>query len=200
MAQQQATNPVKLIVVGVGGVGKSALTLHFMYDEFVEDYEPTKADSYRKNITYGQETVHLHILDTAGQEDYAGIRDAFYRSSEGFLLVFDLTDHDSFNSISDFWEQILRVKGTDTPTPILVLGNKLDLTANRRVDHEEAKRWCDERNLKYLETSAKTKENVEAAFLGLAGVLHAQKQQQRMNNVSKPPGERSRKKLRCNIL
>lgn len=54
------------------------------------------------------------------------------------------------------------MKGTDTPTPILVLGNKLDLTANRRVDHEEAKRWCDERNLKYLETSAKTKENVEA--------------------------------------
>lgn len=68
MAQQPPPqNLIKLIVAGVGGVGKSALTLHYMYDEFVEDYEPTRADSYRKKINFGEEDIHLHILDTAGK-------------------------------------------------------------------------------------------------------------------------------------
>lgn len=64
----------KVIMVGSGGVGKSALTLQFMYDEFVEDYEPTKADSYRKKVVLDAEVVQIDILDTAGQEDYAAIR------------------------------------------------------------------------------------------------------------------------------
>lgn len=64
----------KVIMVGSGGVGKSALTLQFMYDEFVEDYEPTKADSYRKKVVLDAENVQIDILDTAGQEDYAAIR------------------------------------------------------------------------------------------------------------------------------
>lgn len=71
-AQQPALH--KVIMVGSGGVGKSALTLQFMYDEFVEDYEPTKADSYRKKVVLDAENVQIDILDTAGQEDYAAIR------------------------------------------------------------------------------------------------------------------------------
>ena len=68
MTQQQSQqNFVKLIVAGVGGVGKSALTLYYMYDEFVVDYEPTRADSYRKKIFFGNEEVQLHIIDTAGK-------------------------------------------------------------------------------------------------------------------------------------
>ncbi|KAJ8878971.1 hypothetical protein PR048_019575 [Dryococelus australis] len=71
----------KVIMVGSGGVGKSALTLQFMYDEFVEDYEPTKADSYRKKVVLDGEEVQIDILDTAGQEDYAAIRYYFAVSS-----------------------------------------------------------------------------------------------------------------------
>lgn len=67
MEQQSQQNIVRLIVVGVGGVGKSALTLFFMYEEFVKDYEPTRVDSYRKRITCNGEDVQLHILDTAGR-------------------------------------------------------------------------------------------------------------------------------------
>ena len=81
----------KVIMVGSGGVGKSALTLQFMYDEFVEDYEPTKADSYRKKVVLDGEEVQIDILDTAGQEDYAAIRDNYFRSGEGFLCVFSIT-------------------------------------------------------------------------------------------------------------
>lgn len=84
MSKKPASQPAlhKVIMVGSGGVGKSALTLQFMYDEFVEDYEPTKADSYRKKVILDGEEVQIDILDTAGQEDYAAIR---------FVSVFRVT-------------------------------------------------------------------------------------------------------------
>ena len=94
----------KVIMVGSGGVGKSALTLQFMYDEFVEDYEPTKADSYRKKVVLDGEEVQIDILDTAGQEDYAAIRDNYFRSGEGFLCVFSITEDDSFQ-VRNFFGQ-----------------------------------------------------------------------------------------------
>lgn len=92
----------KVIMVGSGGVGKSALTLQYMYDEFVEDYEPTKADSYRKKVQLDGEEVQIDILDTAGQEDYAAIRDNYFRSGEGFLLVFSITENESFDVLDEF--------------------------------------------------------------------------------------------------
>ncbi|MED6281293.1 hypothetical protein CHARACLAT_019885 [Characodon lateralis] len=73
-----------------------------MYDEFVEDYEPTKADSYRKKVVLDGEEVQIDILDTAGQEDYAAIRDNYFRSGEGFLCVFSITELESFAATVDF--------------------------------------------------------------------------------------------------
>ncbi|CAM9311638.1 unnamed protein product [Lampetra planeri] len=128
----------KVIMVGSGGVGKSALTLQFMYDEFVEDYEPTKADSYRKKVVLDGEEVQIDILDTAGQEDYAAIRDNYFRSGEGFLCVFSITELESFAATVDFREQILRVK-EDENVPFLLVGNKSDLDDRRQVSADEAK-------------------------------------------------------------
>lgn len=68
----------------------------------MEDYEPTKADSYRKKVVLDGEDVQIDILDTAGQEDYAAIRDNYFRSGEGFLLVFSITEHESFTATSEF--------------------------------------------------------------------------------------------------
>lgn len=68
----------------------------------MEDYEPTKADSYRKKVVLDGEDVQIDILDTAGQEDYAAIRDNYFRSGEGFLLVFSITEHESFMATSEF--------------------------------------------------------------------------------------------------
>lgn len=70
--------------------------------QFVEDYEPTKADSYRKKVVLDGEEVQIDILDTAGQEDYAAIRDNYFRSGEGFLLVFSITEHESFTATAEF--------------------------------------------------------------------------------------------------
>ena len=150
----------KVIMVGSGGVGKSALTLQYMYDEFVEDYEPTKADSYRKKVQLDGEEVQIDILDTAGQEDYAAIRDNYFRSGEGFLLVFSITDHESFDVLDEFREQILRVKNAED-VPLILIGNKSDLQAQRAVKCEEATEKANKWIKPYIETSAKTRDNVD---------------------------------------
>lgn len=74
----------------------------FFNPQFVEDYEPTKADSYRKKVVLDGEEVQIDILDTAGQEDYAAIRDNYFRSGEGFLLVFSITEQESFTATVEF--------------------------------------------------------------------------------------------------
>ncbi|KAG0730300.1 Ras-related protein Ral-a [Chionoecetes opilio] len=166
----------KVIMVGSGGVGKSALTLQFMYDEFVEDYEPTKADSYRKKVVLDGEEVQIDILDTAGQEDYAAIRDNYFRSGEGFLCVFSITEDDSFQATQEFREQILRVKN-DEHIPFLLVGNKADLTERRKVSEDEAKTRAGQWGVPYVETSAKTRANVDKAFYDLTRLISASKQQ-----------------------
>lgn len=121
-----------MIMIGSGGVGKSAITLQFMYDEFVEDYEPTKADSYRKKVALDGKEVSVDILDTAGQEDYAAIRDNYFRTGEGFMCVFSLTDSDSFKDLEELKDQIFRVKG-QAKIPLILVANKVDLEAQRKV-------------------------------------------------------------------
>nr|XP_002121901.1 ras-related protein O-RAL isoform X2 [Ciona intestinalis] len=169
----------KVIMVGSGGVGKSALTLQFMYDEFVEDYEPTKADSYRKKVVLDGEDAQIDILDTAGQEDYAAIRDNYFRSGEGFLCVFSITDSSSFDDTQDFREQILRVKGVDSTTagsiPFLLVGNKSDLETNRQVSQADAQQFADKMGVQYVETSAKTRNNVDKVFYDLMGMIQQEK-------------------------
>jgi len=160
----------KVIMVGHGGVGKSALTLQFMYDEFVEDYEPTKADSYRRNVLLDGQEAHIDILDTAGQEDYAAIRDNYFRSGEGFLCVFSITEKESFEATQEFREQILRVKGVDSNTdsiPFILVGNKVDLEEKRQVSLEEAEARARQWKVEYVETSAKTRQNVDKIFYDL---------------------------------
>jgi len=158
----------KVIMVGSGGVGKSALTLQFMYDEFVEEYEPTKADSYRKRVVLDGEDCSVDILDTAGQEDYSAIRDNYYRSGEGFVCVFSITDPDSFEATQEFREQILRVKNSDSSVPLVLVGNKADLAgSDRRISLEQAQQRAESWGAPYVETSAKTRMNVDKVFYDL---------------------------------
>jgi len=185
----------KVIMVGSGGGGKSALTLQFMYDEFVEDYEPTKADSYRKKVVLDGEEVQIDILDTAGQEDYAAIRDNYFRSGEGFLCVFSITEDDSFQSTQEFREQILRVKG-DSNIPFILVGNKADLSNSRQVQIATATQKAAEWQVPYVETSAKTRENVDKVFYDLMREIRSRKV-----SDDQVPGEgKKKKKKKCVIL
>lgn len=186
----------KVIMVGSGGVGKSALTLQFMYDEFVEDYEPTKADSYRKKVVLDGEECQIDILDTAGQEDYAAIRDNYFRSGEGFLCVFSITEPESFEATSEFREQILRVKGDDENIPFLLVGNKADLEDKRQVTADEALAKAKEWNVAFVETSAKTKANVDKVFFDLMREIKSRKEDG-LKPTKKP---KKPKKKKCVIL
>jgi GTPase KRas protein len=100
----------KLVVVGGGGVGKSALTIQFIQSHFVDEYDPTIEDSYRKQCVIDEEVALLDILDTAGQEEYSAMREQYMRTGEGFLLVYSIIDKNSFEEIQGFHNQILRVK------------------------------------------------------------------------------------------
>ncbi|XP_065665879.1 ras-related protein Ral-A isoform X2 [Hydra vulgaris] len=189
----------KIIMVGSGGVGKSALTLQFMYEEFVEDYEPTKADSYRKKVTLKGEECQIDILDTAGQEDYAAIRDNYIRSGEGFLCVYSVCEPESFANATDFREQILRVKGeTEKHIPFILVANKVDLTDKRQVSSEVGRARAREWKVEYLETSAKTKENVDKAFMDLALEIQSRKNEKNQLPVKPKPGPNPRPK--CKLL
>lgn len=185
-------------MVGSGGVGKSALTLQFMYDEFVEDYEPTKADSYRKKVILDGEEVQIDILDTAGQEDYAAIRDNYFRSGEGFLCVFSIEEPENFAATAEFREQILRVKGDDN-IPFILVGNKADMEDSRKVSVEEAQERARQWNVPYVETSAKNRTNVDKVFFDLMREIRNRKLAEK--SVSNGPKKKPRPgKKKCTIL
>jgi GTPase KRas len=156
----------KLVVVGGGGVGKSALTIQFIQSHFVDEYDPTIEDSYRKQCVVDGETALLDVLDTAGQEEYSAMREQYMRSGEGFLLVYSIISRSSFEEIQRFYQQILRVKDKDW-FPVVLVGNKCDLENQRQVGQGEGKDLAKQFKCKFLETSAKEKLNVDEAFYSL---------------------------------
>jgi len=112
---------MKIVVLGIGGVGKSALTFRFIQNKFMESYNPTIEDSYRKNFKLDGRNIVLDILDTAGQEEYMELREVYMRGGEGFLVVYSIVDQKSFNEVTEFRSRILRVKDTST-VPMVIVG------------------------------------------------------------------------------
>jgi GTPase KRas protein len=156
----------KLVILGEGGVGKSALTIQLTQNHFITEYDPTIENSYRKQVNIDDETCMLDILDTAGQEEYSAMRDQYIRSGQGFIIVYSIVSKVSFESLSNFHDQILRVKDEDF-FPVVILGNKCDLEKEREVTTEEAKEYAKSINAPFYETSAKARINVEEGFYQL---------------------------------
>ncbi|XP_025989619.2 ras-like protein 2 [Solenopsis invicta] len=168
--RQSYAQTYKLVVVGGGGVGKSAITIQFIQSYFVTDYDPTIEDSYTKQCVIDDVPAKLDILDTAGQEEFSAMREQYMRSGEGFLLVFAVTDHSSFDEMSKFHRQILRVKDRDE-FPMLMVGNKADLDHQRSVSVEEAQNLARQLKIPYIECSAKLRMNVDQAFHELVRIV-----------------------------
>jgi len=156
----------KLVVVGGGGVGKSALTIQFIQNHFVDEYDPTIEDSYRKQCVIDDEVALLDVLDTAGQEEYSAMREQYMRTGEGFLLVYSITSRNSFEEISTFHQQILRVKDRDF-FPTVVVANKCDLDHERQVGSHEGRDLAKQFGCRFIETSARQRINVDEAFSNL---------------------------------
>lgn len=172
------TKEYQLVVMGGGGVGKSTLSVQFIQGQFVDEYDPTIEDSYRKELEVDGERISLDILDTAGQEQYSAMREQYMKTGQGFLLVFSVTNKASFNEIAVLHQQIMRAKNNDSNFPIVLVGNKCDLADQREVAAEEGTRLANRLNLPYIETSAKTRTNVDESFTKLAArILQYEKQQ-----------------------
>lgn len=159
--------------MGGGGVGKLALTIQLIQSHFVDEYDPTIEDLYRKHCVIDGEPALLDVLDTAGQEEYSAMREQYMRTGEGFLLVYSVTLRNSFEELTAFYQQILRVKDLDF-VPVLLVGNKCDLEAERQVSYDEGLDLAKHFNCPFLETSAKLKINVENSFYGLVKIIKDQ--------------------------
>lgn len=173
----------KLVVVGDGGVGKSALTIQLIQNHFVEEYDPTIEDSYRKQVVIDGETCLLDILDTAGQEEYSAMRDQYMRTGEGFLLVFALNESKSFENINSYRDQIKRVKDSEE-VPMVLVGNKHDLPT-RAVDIRNVQETARSYNIPFIETSAKTRLGVDEAFYTLVREIRKFKEKAARDNRKK---------------
>jgi len=182
----------KLVVVGGGGVGKSALTIQLIQNHFLDEYDPTIEDSYRKQVTIDDETCLLDILDTAGQEEYSAMRDQYMRTGQGFLLVYAITSRSSFDEINNFRDQILRVKDKDK-VPMLLVGNKCDLESERQVTTPEGGNLAAKFGCPFNESSAKQRINVEESFYNLVREI-------KKDNQKSSGGKKGAKKKKCIIL
>jgi len=180
----------KLVVLGSGGVGKSALTVQFVQGIFVEKYDPTIEDSYRKQIEIDGGQCMLEILDTAGTEQFTAMRDLYMKNGQGFVLVYSIIAQSTFNDLPDLREQILRVKDKDE-VPMVLVGNKCDLNDQRVISTEQGTELARKFTCAFLEASAKTRVNVEQIFHDLI---------RQINRLNPAPKAKKEKKGGCTLL
>jgi len=181
----------KLVIVGGGGVGKSALSMQLVSNHFVDEYDPTIEDSYRKQVNIDNEICLLDILDTAGQEEYSAMRDQYMRTGQGFVLTYAITSRSSYDEINTFREQITRVKDK-SQVPMVLCGNKCDLQNERQVPTAEAQELAKQWGMPIFETSAKARINVEEAFFQLVREI-------KKSGPGGPGGKRKPKTV-CNLF
>jgi GTPase KRas protein len=134
-----------------------------MQSYFVDKYDPTIEGSYRKQCVIDEEIALLDVLDTAGQEGYSAMREQYMRMGEGFLLMYSITSRQSFEEVLTFQQQVLRVKDLDY-FPVIIVGNKCDFEDEGQVSKQEGEELARYFGCKFIETSAKTRINVDDAF------------------------------------
>eukprot|EP01118_Nematostelium_gracile_P006694 TRINITY_DN2157_c0_g1_i1.p1 TRINITY_DN2157_c0_g1~~TRINITY_DN2157_c0_g1_i1.p1 ORF type:complete len:203 (+),score=60.83 TRINITY_DN2157_c0_g1_i1:139-747(+) len=163
----------KVVIIGGGGVGKSAITMQFLSNHFVIEYDPTIEDSYRKQVSVDDQICILDILDTAGQEEYSAMRDQYMRLGQGFLLVYAISSRASFEEIQKLRDQIYRVQDRDTQhkLPMLLVGNKSDLVEEREVSSLEGKEIAKHWEIPFFEASAKTRTGIDESFFELVRTI-----------------------------
>eukprot|EP00249_Psilotum_nudum_P013169 c24192_g1_i1 orf=566-1171(-) len=160
----------KLLLIGDSGVGKSCLLLRFADDTYAENYISTIGVDFKiRTVELDGKTIKLQIWDTAGQERFRTITSSYYRGAHGIIIVYDVTDMESFKNVKQWLNEIGRY-ASDSVNKLLV-GNKNDLTAKRVVDYQMGKAFANELGIPFLETSAKNATNVEQAFMTMAAEI-----------------------------
>ncbi|KAL0954717.1 hypothetical protein HGRIS_003670 [Hohenbuehelia grisea] len=156
--------PFNVVVLGAGGVGKSALTVRFIKDIFVDTYDPTIEEAYRRTVNVDGQLSSLEVLDTAGADQFTSLIELYIKSGLGFVLVFSLTQEASLKEVDYLRQQIYRIKDGDTSVPIVVVGTKADLSNEREVHATTIKTLASRWGLAFYETSAKRNWHVTDVF------------------------------------
>ena len=160
----------KLLLIGDSGVGKSCLLLRFADDTFSDSYISTIGVDFKiRTVEMEGKTVKLQIWDTAGQERFKTITSSYYRGAHGIIVVYDVTDAESFNNVKVWLSEIDKYASEGVNK--LLVGNKSDLTAKKVVSYQTAKEFADSMGMDFLETSARNATNVEKAFMTMASQI-----------------------------
>eukprot|EP01087_Luapelamoeba_hula_P008261 TRINITY_DN205_c0_g1_i1.p1 TRINITY_DN205_c0_g1~~TRINITY_DN205_c0_g1_i1.p1 ORF type:complete len:244 (-),score=50.90 TRINITY_DN205_c0_g1_i1:74-706(-) len=160
----------KLLLIGDSGVGKSCLLLRFSDDIFTESFISTIGVDFKiRTIDVDGKRFKLQIWDTAGQERFRTITSSYYRGAHGIIVVYDITDAKTFESITKWLEEIDAFAG---PTVLkLLVGNKCDRESERAITAQKGSELAGSLGIPFIETSAKTTINVEEAFLRLTRAI-----------------------------
>jgi len=184
----------QIVVLGGGAVGKSNVVLRYLKEQFIDDYDPTIEESFRKPTTVDDRPCMLDIIDTAGQEEYSALRYQYLRSGHGFLIVYNIASKTSFNQIQEFRSELISVRSTTFP--VVLCGNKCDLENERQISKEEGMVQAREWNCPFFECSALENIHITEIFMAIVREIR----------VAAPLTERSieRKKrkfpVRCKLL
>lgn len=165
----------KLVFLGEQSVGKTSLITRFMYDSFDNTYQATIGIDFLSKTMYLEDrTIRLQLWDTAGQERFRSLIPSYIRDSSAAIVVYDITNANSFQQTSKWIDDVRTERGTDVI--IMLVGNKTDLSDKRQVSTEEGERKAKELNVMFIETSAKAGYNVKQLFRRVAAALPGMEQ------------------------
>nr|ACO10452.1 GTP-binding protein Rit2 [Caligus rogercresseyi] len=187
MAGTGGVRVYRIVVLGDGGVGKSALTLQYVQHNFIDYHDPTIEDAYQQRTVIDNEPCVLDILDTAGQEEFTTMREQYMRGGEGFVLCYSISDRHSYLEAEEYLKLILRVRDEDS-VPMVLVANKVDLEVygKRAVSPEEGTALANKFGCPFIETSAAQRRRIDDVFHTLVREIRKNKEERsKANEISR---------------
>jgi len=176
----------KVLIIGDSAVGKSCMLMRFAEDTWTESFISTIGVDFKiRSVELDGKAIRLQIWDTAGQERFRTITSSYYRGAHGIIVVYDVTDGESFNNVKMWLSEIDRYAAQNVCK--ILIGNKSDLADKRAVTRAEAQEFADSLGIDYLETSARNDTNIEKTFMTISGKILSRFRTQALRSPTPTP-------------